>query len=146
MILAISSSILACRTRTEPMSLVQKGLWKGEKLAFFSSLLAFMNGLSFAEMDVTLSKKENSRWKNSCASPDRDATIISTIRSRVGFIGSGYIQKIVSDKTSKVSWRKISYLLACISAVSVRLHVPDDLVAEQLRNLRRLEDEALGVA
>jgi hypothetical protein len=31
-------------------------------LAFFSGLLALMNGLSLPEMEVTSSKKLNSRW------------------------------------------------------------------------------------
>lgn len=37
-------------------------------------------------------------------------------------------------------------LLAGVAAVGVRLHVPDDLMAEELRNLRGFEDEALRVS
>lgn len=49
-----------------------------------------MKGLSLAEMDVTSSKKANSRWKKSLASPESAPTIILTMRSNVGFMGSAW--------------------------------------------------------
>jgi len=41
---------------------------------------------------------------------------------------------------------KPPYLFGIVTTVSIRLHVPDDLMTEELRDLGSLEDETLSVA